>query len=142
MRFSETFTNVSVSSQKRKTVFLLKYAKAGDGNPLQVLESKIIYTLMLYIPFIKKKKLHEKPVLSFDFENMNSLYLGKHNTNTFCSSSAFITSYTKKPSTRRPQKKTDQMNNRTEFRSLRKFALPALPALQRTWYQTKGSNFL
>ena len=67
MRFSETFTNVSVSSQKRKTVFLLKYAKAGDGNPLQVLESKIIYTLMLYIPFIKKKKTTRKTSPFFRF---------------------------------------------------------------------------
>ena len=141
MRFSETFTNVSVSSQKRKTVFLLKYVKAGDGNPLQVLESKIIYTLKLYIPFIKKK-LHEKPVVSFDFENMNALYLGKHNANTFCSSSAFITSYTKKPSTRRAQKKTDQMNNRTEFRSLRKFActacIAAAPGIRQK--ETTSSN--
>ena len=127
MRFSETFTNVSVSSQKRKTIFLLKYIKAGDGNPLQVLESKIIYTLMLYIPFIKKKKkLHEKSVLSFVFENMNSLYLGKYNANTFCSSSIQVTQRSLQHDERK--KKTDQMNNRTEFRSLRKFACTACTA--------------
>ena len=83
---------------------------------------------MLYIPLIKKKKLHQKSVVSFDFENMNSLYLGKHNVNIFCSSSVVITSYTKKPSTRRAQKKTDQMNNTTEFRSLRKNACTACTA--------------
>ena len=30
---------------------------------------------MLYIPFIKKNKLHEKSAYSFDFENMNQFSL-------------------------------------------------------------------
>ena len=35
IRLSDTLTNVSVSSYKQRNVFVLKYTKAGDGNPLQ-----------------------------------------------------------------------------------------------------------
>ena len=34
IRFSDTLTNVPVSRYERRNVFLLKYTKAGDGNPV------------------------------------------------------------------------------------------------------------
>ena len=76
--------------------------KAGDGNPLQDLESKIIYSLVFYIPLLgnKLQENYENLVVSYNFENMtDSLYLGNHNVYSFCSSSMFLTSYTKKSST-------------------------------------------
>ena len=44
--------------------------KAGDGNPLQDLESKIIYTLVFYIPLLENKlqENYEKSVVSYNFE--------------------------------------------------------------------------
>ena len=44
--------------------------KAGDGNPLQDLESKIIYTLAFYIPLLENKlqENYEKSVVSYNFE--------------------------------------------------------------------------
>ena len=86
---------------------------------------------MFYIPFIGKKlqENDEKSVVSFDFQNVNSLYLGHHHVNSFCSSSVFLTIliYKEAFNTTRAKNKTIKwiIEQGSEFRSLRKFACTA-----------------
>ena len=60
--FFECFRNLVESQKQFFFLILLKIflKKAGDYNPLRVLELRIIYTTMFYIPFHWEKKTTRK----------------------------------------------------------------------------------
>lgn len=81
----------------------------------------VCYNVLFSFSLVEKKirENDERSFVHFYYQNMNSLYSGHHNVNSF--NFVFISKYTRKTHTG-TSTKIEQINNRAEFCCLRKFA--------------------